>query len=201
MFGVRVRRLLTTWNEHALNIRTAPLNSGGRPDSTLFGDSEGYDSCDYFHIRKLLRLLNLIPSDVVYDLGCGMGRMLCLAAQYPVVRCVGIEVMPQLCEIARSNASNLRWRRSAIDIICSDCATADLADGTVYLMFNPFGAATMRAVLANIHSSLRSRPRSVRFVYTNALQESELLACGWLHRVGGFRTAIGNRVSFWNNNP
>jgi SAM-dependent methyltransferase len=201
VFDRIVRPLWTMINEHVLNISTVPSKREGRPNGTMFCDSQGYDSNDYFHIRKLLRSLNLTSSDVVYDLGCGMGRMLCLAAQYPVRRCIGIEIMPELCEIARFNALRLRKCRSVIEVICCDCAKADLARGTVYLMFNPFGDATMRAVLGNIHSSLQSDPRSVRFVYTNAVHENQLAACGWLHRTGGFRTGSGNQVSFWKSKP
>eukprot|EP00934_Nitzschia_sp_Nitz4_P002066 Nitzschia sp. Nitz4//scaffold112_size70979//68542//69366//NITZ4_005913-RA/size70979-processed-gene-0.112-mRNA-1//1//CDS//3329533298//2066//frame0 len=45
--------------------------------------------------EKALKLLQLTPDDVLFDLGCGDGRFLIEAAkQHPGLRCVGVEVDP-----------------------------------------------------------------------------------------------------------
>ncbi len=48
-------------------------------------------------IRKALKLANLQPNEVVYDLGAGDGRVLFVAAREFGARAVGIEIGPLQC--------------------------------------------------------------------------------------------------------
>ena len=42
-----------------------------------------------------------LPADTVIDIGCGMGRALCLFARRNVRKCIGIEYDPGFAERAR----------------------------------------------------------------------------------------------------
>jgi predicted RNA methylase len=128
-----------------------------------------------------------------------MGRVVCLSGTRRVLRCIGVELVPELCEIARQNAERMRFRQTQIEIRCGDCATTDLGDGTVYLLFNPFGPRTLRAVLDNIGVSLEKKMRPIRIAYSRPLEEAELAATEWLSKTAEFSTFFGNRVSFWSN--
>ena len=190
-------------NDWFLNIDTRSLpheeNLKGEGQGLRHSDANGYQTVDYLNLRKIRRLLQLGLSDTVYDLGCGKGRVLCVLAQAPVNRCVGVEIFPDLCDVARRNASRLRGRRSTIDVRCGDVASADLSDGTVYFMFNPFGADTMRTVLDNIERSLLDKPRSVRIIYLNPRVESLIASYAWLKKVADYRTLGGMSVVFYQN--
>src|SRR5512142_2847429 len=48
-------------------------------------------------IRKALKLANLQPNEVLYDLGAGDGRVLFVAAREFGARAVGIEIGPLQC--------------------------------------------------------------------------------------------------------
>jgi hypothetical protein len=48
-------------------------------------------------IRKALKLVNLQPNEVLYDLGAGDGRVLLIAAKEFSAKAVGIEVGPAQC--------------------------------------------------------------------------------------------------------
>jgi hypothetical protein len=74
-------------------------------------------------------------------------------------KCIGVELLAPFCEIARRNAAGLRGRKAPIQIVCGDAATAELSEGTIYFMFNPFGADTLRDTLENIRGSLSQEPR------------------------------------------
>jgi SAM-dependent methyltransferase len=50
-------------------------------------------------IRKALKLVNLQPNEVVYDLGAGDGRVLIIAAREFGAKAVGIEVGPIQCAL------------------------------------------------------------------------------------------------------
>lgn len=53
------------------------------------------------HIRRMLEMAELKPGELVYDLGCGDGRVLIIAAKEFGAKGVGIEVDPLRFRIAR----------------------------------------------------------------------------------------------------
>jgi predicted RNA methylase len=191
-------------NDRALGIRTEARADSGLAvkkvsESSKHKDSVVYHGADYRNIRRIVRILDPGRDDVVYDIGSGMGRVLCLFAQRPVRRVVGIELDPALCDIARANAARLRGRRSPVEIRCEDAALAAIGDGTIYFMYNPFGAETMREVLDKIEASLARTPRKVRIVYYTTLLEEEYLRRPWLRRFAELRTLTRRRITFWQN--
>jgi SAM-dependent methyltransferase len=210
-----VRMLQPIWtmsNEVALGIRTTPTvgRSGTVPPGVdpvgqrsglppRHDDSGKYEVPDYWYMRKVRSLLKPGPEDVIFDLGCGMGRFLCVAARVKVRKCVGVELLPQLCEIARSNAAQLRGRKAPIEILCGDAAGADLSGGTIYYMYNPFGPATMSDVLASLRGTLSRAPRKIAIVYYNSNHEELFQNSGWLEKYDEFRVQSGMRVTFWRN--
>ncbi len=85
-------------------------------------------------IRKALKLANLQPNEVLYDLGAGDGRVLLQAAREFGARAVGIEVGPIQCawiwlRVAASGLGNqiqIRW---------ADFYRADLHDADVVFVY------------------------------------------------------------------
>ena len=196
-----VKRALVCMEEMALNIRTrVPEHSvPEKSDRLLFHDNREYASINFWHTRKILRVVEPGPDDVVFDLGAGAGRMVCVAARLDVRKCIGIEFSENYCDIARQNARRLRGRKAPIDIICEDASRSDLSSGTIFYMFNPFGRETLVAVVENLHRSLRAYPRRVRLIYVNPVHDDVLHACKWLVRFHEFDALTGWRVSFWRN--
>ena len=199
-------------NELVLGIRTEPERPadhernavpewwrGDVPERAQHDDNFVYATIDYWNVRKVVRALRPVPADIFYDIGSGKGRILCVLARKHLRKCVGIELFEPLCRIARRNAANLRGRKAPIEIVCGDATTADLSDGTIYFMFNPFGPETLRDTLYNIESSLTRSPRPIRVVYYNSVYESVLESLGWLERVHQFDSFGGQRVTFWEN--
>ena len=137
-------------------------------------------SLDYGLVRRYIRLLDLTPTDVFFDLGCGPGRPLCIASRYTVSRCVGVEMSPEIAERARHNVSSLKGRLSDAIVVTADAISVDYDEGTAFWMYNPFGPRTVSAVLCRIKESLERRPREVRFCYVNPEAESAFHACDWL---------------------
>jgi SAM-dependent methyltransferase len=84
----------------------------------------------YDIVEKMLRMADLEAGDVVYDLGCGNGRMLVQAAKKRGCKGVGFEIVPELAELARENA-----RRNGvahlIEIKEEDLFKADISEATV----------------------------------------------------------------------
>ncbi len=160
-------------------------------------DSSGYESPDYANLRKIISFLNPQPHDVVFDLGSGMGRVLCLFARRSVKRCVGIELFPSLCEVAESNAKNLKGRMCPIEIRQGDVTEADYSNGTIFFLFNPFGADTLRVVLERINNSRNGTNRKIVFVYYKDLHANVFESVSWLEKFHEMKTLSDIRVSFW----
>lgn len=201
-----VQPIWTLANELALNIRTAEpafvrhSSVRGEPCATAkHADNHIYTSPDYIYVRKIIRLAEPKPTDVLFDLGSGMGRIVCVAARLPFRKCVGVEILPHLCDISRRNAKALRGRRAPIEIICGDCASVDMTEGTMYFMFNPFGVNTLCDTLTHIHRSLTTNPRSVKIIYYNSFHEDVLTESGWLVKYRAFTTLSGLPVTYWRN--
>jgi SAM-dependent methyltransferase len=209
-----VRLIQPAWtrlNEAALRIYTIPppeLSSNGHSAHEValrlgthpkHDDNGRYEVPDYYYMRKVQSVLNPGKQDVVFDIGCGMGRFICLMAQKQVRQCVGVELSPQLCKYAQENARRLRGRKAPIQIVCADAATADLSSGTVYYMYNPFGRATMQDVLENIRGSVQQNPRNVAIAYYNSIHNDLFHASGWLEQYHEFKVQSGMPVTFWRN--
>jgi hypothetical protein len=205
-----VRRIQFAWiglNEKYLNIATndrvkqdeLPGWRGPRTDRAVNQDNRAYATPDYFYVYKVAKLLRPSEKDVVYDVGCGMGRFLCVMSRGPVRKCVGIELLDDLCTAAEANARSVRGRRCPIDIRNEDACRADLSDGTIYFFFNPFGPDTFREVLANLERSLLKNPRRLKIAYYNSVCRDVVDSCSWLRRTNTFRTFNGHNVDFYES--
>ena len=201
-----LRRLFGGWR-----IRTARIEDrwrGIRTEALIVpriltprNDAHLYVPLAYGQARRVLRALRPGANDVIADVGCGLGRLVAMAAQLPVGKVIGMECDVSLAEAARKNIRTVRHRRSPTEIVTVDAAGADFDRVTVLVLFNPFGPLTMRAMLERLRVSLNVTPRVVRIAYVNPTAESELLRCGWLRRTGTSRSArYRHAVSFWETN-
>lgn len=190
--------------ERQLNIDTLSLQISTDQAShlpTFHGDGLRYETVPYWLIHHCLRPVVYTPEDVVFDVGCGLGRWICVQARHPVRKCLGVEISEEFALIARRNATSLRNRMAPIEILVQDAAVVDYSEGTIFTFFNPFGAKTMAQVLERIRSSLAKHPRKVCLVYFNPVCEEVFRSSGWLkcfaqRSVLGFKRA---RASLWTN--
>jgi SAM-dependent methyltransferase len=85
-------------------------------------------------IRKALKLANLQPDEILYDLGAGDGRVLLIAAREFKARVIGIEIGPLQCALAwlRVVAGGLGGR---VQIRWANFLKADLRDADVVYVY------------------------------------------------------------------
>lgn len=153
-----------------------------------YPDAVAYQPISYLALPALLSHIN--SEDIFVDLGCGKGRVLWFVARRSKLRrIVGIEIVPELAQIARQNMAKCRLV-TPVTVVEGDASETDLGEGTVYFLYNPFGEKTLRRVLQNIRNSLRTHPRSIRILYYDPAQAQILDEAGWLRaeqRRGYFR--------------
>jgi len=172
------RRLVGQGLDAFYNIRT----EGDLPFRWRAACADGvrYEPTSWFLARKIIERLQPSSEDIIYDIGCGKGRMLALFAQLPVQLVVGIELDPDLARIAESNARKVRFRRAPITVLNANAVDVDYDQGTVFYMFNPFGYETTRLVFERIGQSLRRRPRRIKLALYSPQSPDMLQRIEWL---------------------
>lgn len=85
-------------------------------------------------VREMLRLARVTAKDIVYDLGCGDGRIVITAARTTGARAWGFEIDPDLVEEARLNAEKEKVSR-LVTIEERDIFGLDLSSATVVTLY------------------------------------------------------------------
>lgn len=85
-------------------------------------------------VVKMLHLAKVTQKDVVYDLGCGDGRIVVMAAKLYGCRGVGYEIDPPMVAAARAYARKHRVE-SLVTIEQEDIFTVDLRPATAILLY------------------------------------------------------------------
>jgi SAM-dependent methyltransferase len=85
-------------------------------------------------VHKMLKLAEVGPDDIVYDLGCGDGRTIITAARRYGARAVGIEIDP-LRYIWCQVLVTIMGLRGRVRIIYGDFFTQDLTEATVIICY------------------------------------------------------------------
>jgi SAM-dependent methyltransferase len=139
-------------------------------------------------IYEILNSLELPPDKFAFvDMGSGKGRALLVASEFPFAKIVGIELSPDLHEIAEDNIrrfSPASQPCTEFQLHCMD--VVDYAYGPeplVLFLFDPFGRETLRSVVANLEASLRAKPREAYVVYVHPQFEDVLQGSRVLRRM------------------
>jgi precorrin-6B methylase 2 len=85
-------------------------------------------------VSAMLALAHVTSKDIVYDLGCGDGRIAITAARDYGAHAVGIDINPDRVEESRSNASKAGVS-GLVDFVQKDFFDADLSRATVVAMY------------------------------------------------------------------
>ena len=85
-------------------------------------------------VDRMLELAGVSGSDVVYDLGCGDGRIVITAAQRFGARGVGVDIDPQRIAEANANAER-EGVQHLVTFIEQDAMTVDLSEATVVTLY------------------------------------------------------------------
>jgi hypothetical protein len=129
--------------------------------------STPYEPFGYPALRILRTRLKLGEDDVICDLGCGKGRVVCFFAAESIRQSIGVELAPDLADQADLNARKLIGRKAHVAIHSADAAGVSYEDVSVVFMYNPFGAATTRQVLGTLQGRA-----GLRIAYANPVHEN-----------------------------
>jgi SAM-dependent methyltransferase len=132
----------------------------------------GYEAVPAQALRDILNTLPLDGNRFTFvDLGCGKGRPLLVASEFPFAKIVGVELSTELHAIAERNLELYRPANQ-------QCRNFDLqrldaveyvfpSDPLIVFLYNPFGERTMTQVFANLHEALRPPTKPAYVIYMN----------------------------------
>jgi len=85
-------------------------------------------------VQSMLNLARVRKSDIVYDLGCGDGRIVIEAARRYGARAVGIDIDPQRIAESRANAKKAGVEKR-VEFRLADLFETDLHEATVVTLY------------------------------------------------------------------
>ena len=154
---------------------TAIHLANGHPHDLL---STGYCGVAPSRFRAILDAWLQTPtehpvSDYTFiDIGCGKGRALLLAAQYPFREIIGVELNSGLVETAQANLE--LWRTAQhpsmpIRALHQDATEFELPSGPCLLfLYAPFAEPILRKFIEHVEHTLSAQPRLLDILYCNA---------------------------------
>ncbi|MGD2246393.1 MAG: methyltransferase domain-containing protein [Candidatus Aminicenantes bacterium] len=107
------------------------LGSHGRPDAA---DLAPFLVTPEIVVERMLQLAEVNENDVVYDIGCGDGRIVILAAKKFGARGVGIDIIPKRIEESRKNA-RIAGVEHLVEFRLEDATESDISGATVVTMY------------------------------------------------------------------
>jgi tRNA A58 N-methylase Trm61 len=85
-------------------------------------------------VKHMLTLADIKPGEILYDLGCGDGRVVIMAAQEFGARAVGVEMREDLAKQATGKVSEMRLE-DRVKIVQGDMFKVDLSQADVITLY------------------------------------------------------------------
>lgn len=119
-------------------------------------------------LRAALKSLPSLQDFTFIDLGCGKGRPMLVATEFPFRDIVGVELSPSLCNVAQKNADAMAARfpeRPRVRVECGDATAFPMPEGNVLLfVYNSFDRELMDKVAENVEAALLTDPQRIIYV-------------------------------------
>ena len=114
-----------------VSVQIAPPTVAARQQAESLAP---YVPTPYDVVNRMLELAEVTRDDVVYDLGCGDGRIVITAAERFGARGVGIDYDPERIAEANANAAR-RGVQDLVTFIQQDAMQADVSEATVVTLY------------------------------------------------------------------
>lgn len=211
--GARVRDALRDLREAQSGWRRAKRKVDRSFDASWGVDTGGITAVRYLSVpghrrdqavdhiaidpREFERALAALPVDpdvfTFVDFGSGKGRAVLLAARQPFERVIGVELAPELHQIAVRNldACLSERRRADVELHCMDACEFELPDAPLVLyLYHPFGAEVLAPLIHRVVSSYQRAARPIFVVYLNPFHKQLWLDAGFVLQAAAENYAI-----------
>jgi ribosomal protein L11 methylase PrmA len=151
-------------------------------------------------LEVVFRALCIRQGDAIIDFGSGKGGAIITMARFPFSKIAGVEISPELVQIAKTNLSRLGIERT--EIFCSDAsAFTELDEYTHVYFYHPFPCNVMEPVIKNIEASLTRRPRNMTIIYRNPVCHRAVIAGSLFKQVREIGPSGSKQVVVYTSEP
>jgi SAM-dependent methyltransferase len=156
------------WRELVIRLRIAlgQIDLKHDPTQAVSERTHYYADSGGLAFDKILAHFKITPADAIVDFGCGKGGILISLSKYPFSKIAGVEISPDLVEIAKNNIKKLKIRNIVIEC-CDASEFKKLNEYNYFYFFDPFPCVVMNEVVLNIEKSVTENPRKVTIIYLN----------------------------------
>jgi len=169
------RRLYPAWERtHPFDQQFGTDTSGFvpvdklNPDPALQAQMYGYAGSQPSIIRQAIAAIGKVSDYSFLDAGCGKGRALLVASEFPFRSVAGIELSPMLTRIAAQNARTIAQRfpaRAPITVQTGNVVDLRFPAGNLVLfMYNSLGSQILRLLVRKLQESIGSGATPHAFV-------------------------------------
>ena len=170
------RKLYTVWDRmHPIDVQygidTIGVLSAGEisSDKKLIPQITIYAGSQPSIVRTSISALGSIEDYTFIDFGCGKGRAMIVATEFPFREVVGVDLSPALAATARVNAAKVAKQfpdRPRVTIAEANVIDFPLPSGKLAIFaYHPFGADVLARIVRNLEAALAADTPHVFFVY------------------------------------
>jgi SAM-dependent methyltransferase len=184
------------YRTHPIDRELGTDTGGIFPPEPLDGDGSGADlgNLPYMGsqpsiVRRALAQLGDVRGHTFIDIGCGKGRPMIVATEFPFDAVLGYDLATPLVDIANRNAkivARAHPERTPMQAFSADALELKFTQrDLVIFLFNPFGAGVMSMLIRNLERALWDGSiETLRVVYyyptcTHVLDASPVLERDW----------------------
>jgi len=117
-----------------------------------------------------------------FDIGCGKGRAMCVAAHFGFAKVSGIDFSKKFCNTALQNLYAVKEKLPSItfSVTEADAINTPIPDDVdCIFLFNPFDETVMKKAVAHIKVTVTNSPRKIHIIYANPLYKNLFTALGF----------------------
>jgi SAM-dependent methyltransferase len=153
------------WEHLGIDTTSATVSTRARLLAAIAGAP--YQPTEPAIFAEMLNTLAIDFSRFTFvDIGSGKGRTLLMAADFGFQRVIGVELVPELHEVAVRNIA--ASGKTNLQSVCIDARLYAFPPNPLLVyFFNPLPEPALMQVMENLQTSLRQQPRSIKIVYHN----------------------------------
>jgi SAM-dependent methyltransferase len=148
------------------------------------------------HLRRILADLDIRSGDRVLDIGCAKGSAMRDLLRHPFAQVDGLELSPELAEIARRNFARLREPRVKVHCLDARRFTA-YGDYEFFYLYNPFPPAILDEVLQQLVPQTPAGAERI-LIYNNPTGHDVMLRHGF-HALRRYPDFWGHGIQVYGN--
>ncbi|MFE1601543.1 class I SAM-dependent methyltransferase [Methylobacterium sp. ID0610] len=160
-----------------------------RPDRwDMYFSCLGYVGSQPSIIRTSINMIGDVDDFTFIDVGCGLGRALAVATEFPFKSIIGVEYDTDICTIARNNSEiieRLYPQRPVIKVVNGDATKIDLSemDNLIFFLYNPFKGNLTNIFINAVCDQILARPElKIFIIYYNPAQVHLFDSCPQFQR-------------------